>query len=419
MATGILSSAYRVAVTAASPVVAVGLACSARGRRRYAERFGAWEKVPPVQWWAHGASVGEVQGLLPLLARIRTVHPEHKVLLSSTSPTGLDRGAARVDYSRLLPIDLGICVRKALARVSAERFILAETELWPTFLTELNNREIPVHIVNGRVSDYTFGWYRRFRSVFSPILERVQSVSVSDESQRSRFIELGARPEVTHITGHTKYDTEPIVVSEKDMRDVRAEFFPGEPATTPVVVLGSLRPGEEGVWLTAIRGVLSRGEPLKVIVAPRHMEKLEYFTSQLTRSGLSWRSWSDRQHPSSDLVLLDTMGRLERAYSIASLAFIGGTLVDIGGHNPLEPAMYGVPTVVGPYVSVIREVVQEMRSAQGILEVSLDTDLTPLLMQVTAGDPLLRDVGTSGRGVWLKHRGSAERVLSVIAHAQT
>ena len=417
MPTGILSSAYGVAVTAATPLVAAGLACSARGRRRYAERFGLWESVPPVQWWLHGASVGEVQGSLPFVAEIRAQPSEQKILLTSTSPTGLDRGGDKVEYRRLLPIDAGVCVRRAMSAVRAERFVLAETELWPTLLSELLRRDIPCHIMNGRISDYTFSWYRRFRSIFVPILSRFRSVCVPNELQRERYLELGVSPEALHVTGHTKYDSEPRVFGDESFRAIRNSFFADEAFDGPIVTLGSLRPGEEDVWLAPLREIRAGGGSLKVILAPRHMERVEYFAGKLARSGLSWVRWSEREQrtvSNASVVLLDVMGKLEEAYAVSNIAFIGGTLVDIGGHNPLEAAMYGVPVVVGPYTSVIQDLIEDMRAENGCIEVSDARDVARVLARVVGGDSSLQDVGERGQSVWLKHRGAAGRVLSVI-----
>ena len=159
------------------------------------------------------------------------------------------------------------------------------------------------------------------------------------------------------------------------------------------------------------------GKRLKIILAPRHMEKISYFTDVLRRSGLSWARWSERHNGSSyDLLLLDVMGRLEEAYAVASLAFIGGTLVDIGGHNPLEAAMYGVPVVVGPYTSVISDVLDDMRGVRALTELRVGENVRPLLERVVDGDPALREAGERGHRVCSRHRGAAHRVVSVIEH---
>lgn len=415
--TGILSRAYAVSVTAAAPLVAAGLACSARGRRRYAERFGAWGEVPRSEWWMHGASVGEVQGLLPLIGEVRARHPQESILLTSTSPTGLDRAGESVNTKRLLPIDVPWCVRRAISSVETKRFVLAETELWPVLLHELLVRGIPCHIVNGRISDYTLRRYQMLRSVFSPLLERVSSVCVASETQRDRYRALGVRPDAIHVTGHTKYDSAPKVGEEVSRGELRRQFFGEVDTDTPIVTLGSVRPGEESVWLEALHALHRQGKRVKVILAPRHMEKVSYFSDVLRKSGLSWARWSERQSgASNDILLLDVMGRLEEAYAVASLAFVGGTLVDIGGHNPLEAAMYGVPVVVGPYTSVISDVLDDMRSAQSLTELQVGENVLPLLGRVVSGDPALREAGERGHRVWSHHRGAAHRVASVIEH---
>ena len=415
--TGILSRVYALSVTAAAPLVAVGLACGARGRRRYAERFGSWGEVSRSEWWMHGASVGEVQGLLPLIVEVRARSPQEAILLTSTSPTGLDRAGESVNTKRLLPIDVPWCVRRALSSVDTKRFVLAETELWPVLLRELLTRGMPCHIVNGRISDYTLRRYQILRSVFSPLLERVSSVCVASEGQRDRYRALGVRPDVIHVTGHTKYDSAPKVREHISRVELSREFFGENDTDAPIVTLGSVRPGEESVWLEAVQALNRNERRLKVILAPRHMEKVSYFTEVLRKSGLSWARWSERELGAScEVVLLDVMGRLEEAYAVASLAFIGGTLVDIGGHNPLEAAMYKVPVVVGPYTSVISDVLDDMRSAQALTELQVGEKVHPLLERVVHGDPALREAGERGYRVWSHHRGAAQRVASVIEH---
>ena len=415
--TGILSRVYALGVTGAAPLVAAGLACSARGRRRYAQRFGVWGEVPRSEWWMHGASVGEVQGLLPLIGEVRARHPHESILLTSTSPTGLDRAGESVNTKRLLPIDVPWCVRRAISSVETKRFVLAETELWPVLLRELLTRGTPCHIVNGRISDYTLRRYQMLRGVFSPLLERVSSVCVASEVQRDRYRELGVRPEAIHVTGHTKYDSAPKVREDLSRADLRREFFGENDTDTPIVTLGSVRPGEESIWLDAVQALHREGKRLKVVLAPRHMEKVNYFMEALGKTSLSWARWSERQNGSSyDILLLDVMGRLEEAYAVASLAFIGGTLVDIGGHNPLEAAMYGVPVVVGPYTSVISDVLDDMRGVRALTELRVGENVRPLLERVVDGDPALREAGERGHRVWSSHRGAAHRVVSVIEH---
>lgn len=421
MSIGLLHRLYGFAVAALLPLVWAGLLLSRRGRRRISERFGGWASVGSVDWWLHGASVGEVQGLLPLIAAIRETCPNERILLTATSPTGLDRAMQHVDEVRLLPIDASLCVRRALSRFRYKRLVIGETELWPTLLSQVHAAGRPVHIINGRVSDYTFNWYRLCRNFFAPLLKQCVSISVSDQEQLERFRALGAKPNLLHVTGHTKYDTAPRFAGSNDRRDARQKFFPGLDSQTPLVVLGSLRPGEEIAWFTALQRAWETGIKLRVVVAPRHAENFEFFWAALTRitgKVVRWSSGGVVNKGEHEVLLLDTMGLLEQAYAASDLAFIGATLVDIGGHNPLEPAMYRVPVVVGPYISVIRSPVSRMREQGGIIEVCDVEAIYGVLKRLGAADPKLREVAQAGYQAYASYAGATRRVLDIIRSSE-
>jgi 3-deoxy-D-manno-octulosonic-acid transferase len=237
-------------------------------------------------------------------------------------------------------------------------------------------------------------------------------ICVPSAEQADRFIELGAHAASVAVTGHTKYDTSPSVTTEEAKRAIREEFFPGDRGDAPIIVLGSVRPGEEEWWLQAFERKNAHGTPAKMIIAPRHAEKFDYFAERLARSAVTWERWSRQSRETREIVLLDAMGQLERAYSIASLAFIGATFVDIGGHNPFEPAMYGVPVCVGPFVRNIRDLVSDMEAAAGIVRLATSVDVEVAVSRVVNGDPELAHLGEKGRDVWKRHSGAAHRVIS-------
>lgn len=419
--TGLMYNLYQATALCATPIVAAGLLATKRGRRRYGERLGDWGRIPSVGWWMHGASVGEVQGLLPLIRKVRAQTASDRILLSATSPTGLDRGAPHVDVTRLLPLDVSFLVRRALKGVTFDRFVLSETELWPTLLRHVGNQGVPCHIVNGRVSDYTIRWYRVFSNLFGPLARRFTSVCVPDEEQRSRFMELGVASERIHVTGHTKHDISPAYGGESARREARQSLFPGIEEKTPIVALGSIRSGEEGPWFAALEKVWRSGGDCKVVVAPRHAERFGYFWDAIQKlpvSGVQWSSIESSRNRAYDVVLLNTMGQLEHAYAACDLAFVGATLVNIGGHNPLEPAMYGCPIIVGPHISVIRGIVDELTRAEGILQVSTDQEIYDILMKVCSGDGHLEQLGRRAHQVWRSHQGASERVLSIVSQSE-
>jgi 3-deoxy-D-manno-octulosonic-acid transferase len=367
---------------------------------------------------------------LPLIARLRAVEENFSALLTCTSPTGLERGAAQVESTRLLPLDAPWCVRRAVRVVRPKRLVVCETELWPTLLHAVAQRKVPVHIVNGRISEYTWRWYRAAAALVRPLLGGVSSVCVPSAQQAERYRFLGVPSHRIVVTGHSKYDAAPRFAEAEVRAQLRRAFFPALPASVPIVVLGSVRPGEEKLWLEGLQHCRAAGLQLACIVAPRHQEKFPYFAEQLRLRGASCARWSQRQEWSSSqgaavasaagshaVVLLDTMGELEAAYACADLAFVGATLVDVGGHNPLEPAMYGVPVVVGPHIAVIRDTIAEMRLRGGVFEVRSGADICALLERVGRGDPALAAVGQAGRSVWSAHTGAAQRIVEVLRGA--
>jgi 3-deoxy-D-manno-octulosonic-acid transferase len=301
--------------------------------------------------------------------------------------------------------------------LTVKRFVVSETELWPILLHEVARRDIPAYVVNGRISDYTLRWYEQIESLVEPLMRGFRSICVPNKMQADRYIALGAQPEAVVVTGHSKYDTDPRITSDEERVSIRRELFPKADGAVPIVVLGSIRPGEERYWFDAFAGQRQRGAKVKMVVAPRHAERFSYFSEQLTSTGLPFARWSERDtwgEVDNDIVLLDTMGKLEEAYAVASLAFVGATLVDVGGHNPIEPAMYAAPVVVGPYISVIEDVIDEMRGCAGVIEVSSASDIATVVERVVKYDPKVTQVGMAGRGVWQRHRGAAQRIASAV-----
>lgn len=420
IATSALGKGYQVATTVAGPLVAVGLLASKRGRIRFAERLGRWGHFgEPLSWWFHAASVGEVQGIFPLLRKVREEVPEEVALLTCTSPTGLERAGNVVRHLRILPIDSPWCVGRAVRSVGHPQLVLTETELWPELLRQALARNIRCHIINGRISDYTVSWYRRLRSLISPLLARMSSVSVGDELQKERFIEFGVPPELVAVTGHTKYDVEVHVPGIDERDGIRRSFFPAIQSNEKLVVLGSLRPGEERLWFDAFKEAQRRELPIRLVVAPRHAERYDLFARELERRDLHYSRYSEGVNERGidhRVLLLDAMGVLQRAYSASDLAFIGATLVDIGGHNPIEAAVYGVPVCLGPYTSVISTVVSELETAQGIVRVRTMSDILEMLERTVVAPAELQTVGLNAQRVLLRHRGASERVLSVLRH---
>src|SRR5580698_291583 len=315
--------------------------------------------------WLHAVSVGEVLAVSRLVAELDARLPQYRVLISTTTQTGqaLARerfGAARVFYC---PLDLPWAVRAYLKALQPAMLVLAETEFWPNLLSGCFRRGVPVVVVNARISDRSWPRYQRLRRLWRPFLGRLAAVLAQSEIDATRLLALGCAPERVAVSGNLKFD-------------VRA----GEPATATrligelagelrLAVAGSTLEGEEATLLAAWPEILAAEPDLAMVLAPRHPERFDSVAELLGRSGFPWRRRSvlgENTLVSGEIVLLDSIGELASVYSLASVAFVGGSLVPAGGHNPLEPAQFGVPVVMGPHFANFRGIVEALQSKDAI-----------------------------------------------------
>jgi len=387
-----------------------------RGRLRLGERFGSWSLNVPEVVWFHGASLGEMNGLLPLMRRWKMQFPEIPILATATSTTGLERASTVADYIRLVPFDSGPFIRRAIGAVKVRAFVFGETEIWPGLLGELEERGVPLLMVNARIGEASLRRYRRWGSLFKPMFSALRCVCANSEVDRARLLELGVRDDRCFTLGNAKYDLEAASPSEGERDELRARITPRD---VPVIVLGSLRPGEEEWWFPVLREF--REASLSVVVAPRHPEKFTWFGEMLEKAGLSFRRWSAPASPvpdaGLDIVLLDALGELRRVYAVADLAFVGGSLVDWGGHNPLEPALLGVPVATGPHMSSVNDVVAAFDAVGCRVVLNDRSSIERLVRRVLERDSKLGEMGELSRSVANRFTGAADGVFARILGA--
>ena len=346
---------------AASVLLAVPFALSRRGRKRILERYGVWRlsSAEPLLWF-HAASVGEIRALLPVVRQVKA-KSSLKVLVTASSVEGLARAEGIADYTKLLPFDNALWIQKAVSRLKISTFIFSETEIWPALLEYLLSRHVNVCMVNATISDYSWTWFRSGRFYLCTLFSRFALFLAVDRRSAERLIELGAPAEKVQVCGNSKFDLEPSIRSNAEAQALKRSFFDLD---APVLVLGSLRPGEEQIWFEAISSSLEAGLNFLVIVAPRHPEKSEHFAKALSERQIQFKRRSEYSTQtgarSEHVVLLNTLGELEACYSFADVAFIGGTLQDWGGHNPLEAAAYGAYIALGPFRSKVEGVAQAL-----------------------------------------------------------
>ena len=415
-------------VALASPVLVGRMLATGKYRPGFGQRLGrypaevlALAERRPI--WVHAVSVGETVAALPLLSALHGARPDLPLLVSTVTPTGQAtareraREAAAVCY---FPFDLAGPVRRALDGVRPRLVLLLETEIWPVFLLAAERRGIPVGVVNGRLSDRSFRRYRRVRPLLARCLRSLAFVGAQTRADADRFVALGAPPDRTVVTGNLKIDQAAAAPGAAAVTPAMLEAALGLPPT-PRFVAGSTHRGEEAVVLDAFARMRARVPDLRLILAPRHPERLGEVGRLLDERGWRWRRRSERPgapgEPPPDVVLVDTMGELATLYGIADVVFVGGSLVPVGGHSLLEPAAHGRAPLHGPHMHNFREVTRALAEAGGALPVTDAASLAEAALGLLADPARRADLGARARGVVEAGRGATTRTLALVERA--
>ena len=360
--------------------------------------------------WLHAVSVGEVLAVSRLVTELDGALTGFQLVISTTTRTGqaLARerfGADRVFYC---PLDLPWAVSAYLKALKPAMLVLAETEFWPNLLSGCFRREIPVVVVNARISDRSWPRYQRLRVLWKVFLSQLTSVLAQTETDAARLRELGCE----HVTvgGNLKFDVR--ATQEAEATRLLRQFSDG----LRLIVAGSTLEGEETMLLEAWPKLLAEDAELAMVIAPRHPERFEAVAELLEASGFLWRRRSvfgDSALAAGEIVLLDSIGELASVYSLAAVAFVGGSLVAAGGHNPLEPAQFGVPVVMGGHYENFQAIVDDMRDEQALAVVH-PIELEEELMRLLKDKDAATAMGERGRRAFEKRGGATGRTVAAI-----
>ncbi len=399
----------------ALPVIKLRQWLTGKSRPRFRDRLGrALPEIPVGGVWIQAVSVGEVELARRLVAEMEQQAPELPLLVSATTATGLDL-ARRTLGERLpvfpCPIDLPGPVSRVFDAARPRLLVLVETELWPELIHQAGVRGVPVAVVNARLSEGSFAGYRRVAGRLRSLLAPLALVLARTAADADRFAGLNIPKDRIVITGNVKYDL---------ARDERAleweEAIRRAAGGRPILVAGSTMEGEEAQVLDALAGLGADGATPLLILAPRHPERFDGVARLLSDRGLvfSRRSSGDALPTDTDVFLIDTIGELARSYRLARVAFIGGSLVPTGGHNPLEPAVWGVPVLSGPHVHNFLEVYDEMTEA-GAAHLVADSDELRVAAAAWLDEPdFAAAAGKAGREVVERNRGATARTCSTL-----
>ncbi|MEW5765384.1 MAG: 3-deoxy-D-manno-octulosonic acid transferase [Acidobacteriota bacterium] len=403
---------YRIAAWALAPLWLLVLALRQRGAWRPLQRLGFLGARSDGPIWIQAVSVGEVRIGLRLAqalasrglpVALTTTTAAGMALARKEGPPGLDPHA--------FPLDLGPCMRQALRSLRPRALVLVETELWPALFREARRAGIPVLIANGRLSDRALSRTLRFKSLYARALQGVH-VAAQTEEHAARFRLLGAWPERVTILGNLKYDLAPPPAFEA-ARQALAALLP----SGPLWVAGSVREGEETAAAQAHAEVMARLPGARLVLAPRHLDRVPAALEACSRAGLRAARRSRPGPEGWDVLLLDTLGELWSAYALGAAAFVGGSLVPLGGQNVLEPAYLGRPVLFGPHTENFREDAERLVAAGGAFRVENASELAWRVTSLLQDPRLAEAAGLKAQAAVEAHRGAVDRAARWIADA--
>lgn len=353
--------------------------------------------------WIHAVSVGEAIAARPVVAAIRKLRPETSIVMTTTTITG--QAQARRLFpdatTTYLPFDFSFAVRRFLAHHKPRAFATMETEIWPNLTRLARARGMRLILANGRISDRSFPRYRAFRALVRPILRKYDRILTREETDRQRFIAIGAPPDAVEVSGNVKFDYEP---DQTPLASRLDSLIRGR----KVLILGSTMEGEDEALLPLVEDFI-RDHDAFVIIAPRKAERFEQVAALLATTSIRFGRRSKPEDRHVDLLLLDTFGELARIYAYGTAVFVGGTLVPTGGHNPIEPAAAGVPVCFGPSMSNFREIATAFLEADAAEEVASAQDVIDFAGRMFDDDAARRVLGARARNVVERNRGASER----------
>jgi len=378
--------------------------------------------------WIHAVSVGETLAAKPLIAALRTRFPQYSLIISTTTATGQSVARSRVteaDGVCYFPFDWKFSVRRALNAIRPRVVILMESELWLNFLSECEERRIPVIVANGRISDRSFARSQKFGFFVRRLYGLVTRFAMQSRVDAERAIALGAPAERVAVSGNLKFEIGDGNESPKTVETAKSLDESFALSSAPLIIAGSASEGEEEIILAAFERLRKENafDRVRLLIAPRHPERFDAVARLLKSSELrlARRSLLEGDCAAADVILLDTVGELAALYRFASVVFVGGSLVPKGGHNILEPALYAKPIIVGPYMENFREITKEFLRRGALLQLrgadphSLTAELQGAFANLLSDKNYAETLGSNARRAIDENRGATARTVEIVA----
>ncbi len=408
-----------------------------RLHRDFPERFGRYDKIKERallsgrdRIWIQAVSVGEVALCRTLIPLLKESFPRRDLVISTITKSGNDLAKKLFSKDAIIiyfPLDFSFTVKRAVKYIKPGIYIMVETEIWPNLLNELSLKSVPSIMINGRISDRSIGKYRLAKPFLKNVISKIRSLCMQDSIDADRVISLGAQPDRVKVTGNMKFDAEaPASVGTADSIRRSLRLDEGD----MLLVAGSTHNGEEEMIVEAFKELVTEFPKLKLLIAPRHIDRVravenvikryEFEPVRVSRLNESQTTLpalgADRPGGKNErrIMILDTIGHLNEAYSIAMLVFVGGSLVKHGGQNPLEPAILGKAIIFGNHMFNFRYITKVLLQEDGAVQVAGKKELTDELRKLV-NDPSRRaDLGENAKMAIAKNRGATRRNLEKI-----
>lgn len=363
--------------------------------------------------WIHAVSVGEVLAVCDLISAIKDRFSDKRIVCSVVTKTGYALAKEKLSKEDVViyaPLDFSWVVRRYIRAIAPKIYILTETELWPNILKALQKVSVNVIQINGRISDQSFRGYKKLKILTQKILPLIQVFCVQTLLDKDRLVALGADADSIKVVGNLKYDVSP-VLSELSLKDLRLK------TDAPIWVAGSTHPGEESLIVKVYQELKVLIPELVLIIAPRHIERTSSLCRLLEDCGLSpikFSTLKDQEMKNTNVLVVDKIGHLCSFYKLATVVFVGKSLLAGGGQNVIEPALMEKPVLVGPFTENFREIIKIFKEAEAIIEVKDSLNLKVQVESILKNKPLAKDLGRRAKAVVLANQGATRRTLDLM-----
>ncbi len=377
------------------------------------QKFGAYlfENPPPGGIWIHAVSVGETIAAVPLVEML-VQRQKRPLIFSVSTQTGMKVAHARLAgkaFCFYFPFDFPFAVARALVLFAPAAVVFMETEIWPNFLHQARRRGVKTVLINGRISDRSFGNYHRMKRFLGPVLRDFDLLLMQSADDAARITALGASSETVRVGGNIKFDRPLPTLSGK--QTIAAEF--GLPERIPAVIFASTHPGEDSLFCRVTKDLIAEGLSFFPVIVPRHIERAQKVAALCREAGFAPRLRTEKE-AGGGLLILDTIGELARLYGGAAIAVMGGSFVPHGGQNPLEPAGWEVPVIFGPHMENFREISSLFLNAGAAANAADAGELKDALRRWLQNPAAAREAGARGRELLIQNSGALQKTAAAV-----